>query len=67
MGGGHEHRHEVAAVRRARERIRPDAEPPAAVHPAVVRPELLGLDELDPALLHALRLPVVISCPDRAL
>ena len=65
---GHEDRDEIAAVRRARERIRANAEPAAVVPARVVRPELVDRPELlvgkdratklDPAFLHAIRLPV---------
>jgi hypothetical protein len=41
---GHEDGHEVAAGRRTRKRIRPDAEPAAVVGHFVVRPELLDRD-----------------------
>src|SRR5204863_4449819 len=46
VGRGHELGDEVAAVRRARERIRANAEPAAVVPARVVRPELLDLPEL---------------------
>src|SRR6185436_6769779 len=49
---GHEVGDEIAAVRRTRERIRPDAEPAGVVVSAVVRPERLDLDQLSTALFH---------------
>jgi hypothetical protein len=74
--GGHEDGDEIAAPRRARERIRPDAIPAAVVDDVVVPPELLvvresGIDNdgptgPDPPLLHVPRLPVR-KWSDRAL
>jgi hypothetical protein len=53
MGGRHEPRHERAAVRGTRKRIRAHTEPAAVVRRLVVTPKFLDLDELEPAPLHA--------------
>ena len=62
MRGGHEDRHERAARRGTRERVRPDAEPATVIGAVFASPEFLFPGELllgqsrsarfDPALLH---------------